>query len=328
MADAGSFFITGGTVPPDAASYVVRGADDELYRSVREGEFCSILTTRQMGKSSLVARTAHRFRDEDVNVAVVDLTDIGKPRGDAAEEQWYQGIARIVARELELKINLKGWWADRSNLSAVHRWTEFIREVILGGTIGRFVIFIDEIDSTLGLPFADDFFAAIRACYNHRARDPRYNDLTFVLVGVATPSELIADTSRTPFNIGRKIELTDFTSEEARPFAEVLSHDGSDGAATFSRILDWTGGHPYLTQSLCDLVVSEPPGGPTGERVDRVVEREFLASGADKEEKNLQFVRNFLTARPERARRLLRLYRRIRRSDRVADDPRLPITSI
>jgi hypothetical protein len=54
------------------------------------------------------------------------------------------------------------------------------------------VIFIDEIDSVLGLNFPiDDFFAAIRACYNKRAQNPEYKRLTFVLLGVATPTELI-----------------------------------------------------------------------------------------------------------------------------------------
>src|SRR5206468_3005721 len=81
----------------------------------------------------------------------------------------------------------------------------------------------------------------------------------------------------------------------------------------------------YLTQSLCALVGARPSGGPPGENVDRVVESEFLASGGDKEERNLQFVRNYLTAKPKRiARRLLQLYQRIRRGLPVADDPRSP----
>ena len=64
------------------------------------------------------------------------------------------------------------------------------------------VIFIDEIDSTLSLPFTDDFYAAIRYVYNARARAPEFQRLSFVLIGVATPSDLISDPKRTPFNIG------------------------------------------------------------------------------------------------------------------------------
>jgi hypothetical protein len=36
-----------------------------------------------------------------------------------------------------------------------------------------------------------------------------------VLAGVATPNDLIKDSARTPFNIGRRIDLTDFTKQEA-----------------------------------------------------------------------------------------------------------------
>jgi hypothetical protein len=74
---------------------------------------------------------------------------------------------------------------------------------------GQIVIFVDEIDSILSLSFSiDDFFALIRSCYNLRADNPEYNRITFALFGVATPSDLIADKKRTPFNIGRVLNST------------------------------------------------------------------------------------------------------------------------
>jgi hypothetical protein len=76
----------------------------------------------------------------------------------------------------------------------------------------RLVIFLDEIDVVQSLPFsADEFFAGIRECYTRRAQEPALERLTFCLLGVASPTDLIQDTRITPFNIGRRIELTDFT---------------------------------------------------------------------------------------------------------------------
>src|SRR5262249_42769017 len=72
------FYIAGGTLRPDAPSYVERQADADLYDGLRQGEFCYILTSRQMGKSSLMARTAARLRAEGVAVAVLDLAAIGQ----------------------------------------------------------------------------------------------------------------------------------------------------------------------------------------------------------------------------------------------------------
>src|SRR5437867_3385491 len=88
---------------------------------------------------------------------------------------------------------------------------------------GPVVLFIDEIDAVRSLPFStDEFFAAIRECYNRRSQDPAFERLTFCLLGVATPSDLIQDTRTTPFNIGHRIELTDFTPAEAAPLAAGL----------------------------------------------------------------------------------------------------------
>jgi len=64
------------------------------------------------------------------------------------------------------------------------------------------VCFLDEIEAIRSLRFStDEFFAAIRECYNRRAQDPAFERLTFCLLGVATPSDLIQDTRTTPFNI-------------------------------------------------------------------------------------------------------------------------------
>src|SRR5262245_21821231 len=42
------FFVTGGTLGPEAACYVTRRADADLYDGLSHGEFCYVLTARQM----------------------------------------------------------------------------------------------------------------------------------------------------------------------------------------------------------------------------------------------------------------------------------------
>src|SRR5947199_10789135 len=114
------------------------------------------------------------------------------------------------------------------------------------------LIFIDEIDVVHSLPYStDEFFAAIRECYNRRTQDPALQRLTFCLLGTATPSDLIRDTRLTPFNIGKRIELHDFTEEEAAPLGVGLGREQILRNALLARGIHWTGGHPYLTQELC-----------------------------------------------------------------------------
>jgi hypothetical protein len=70
------------------------------------------------------------------------------------------------------------------------------------GVAGPVVIFQDEIDSTLKLAFTDDLFTAIRGMYNERTLVPAYERISFCLLGVATPNELIKDRRTTPYNVG------------------------------------------------------------------------------------------------------------------------------
>src|SRR6266508_3731418 len=102
-ADSGStmdraFYDAGGTLRSDAPSYVERQADSDLSDGLRRGEFCYVLTSRQMGKSSLMVRTAARLREEGVQVAILDLTAIGQ---DLSPEQWYGGLLRRLGMQLD-----------------------------------------------------------------------------------------------------------------------------------------------------------------------------------------------------------------------------------
>ena len=78
--------------------------------------------------------------------------------------------------------------------------------------------------------------------------------MTFALLGVSTPSDLIQDKRRTPFNIGRAIDLTGFELEEAEPLAQGLAVVG-EPQTVMEAVLYWTGGQPFLTQKVCKLVL-------------------------------------------------------------------------
>ena len=58
------FYVTGGTLSRDALCYVTRQADDQLYDGLRRGSSATCSPSRQMGKSSLMVRTAARLREK------------------------------------------------------------------------------------------------------------------------------------------------------------------------------------------------------------------------------------------------------------------------
>src|SRR5438094_333468 len=236
-----SFYVTGGTLRLDAQSYVERQADRGLLEGLLHGQLCYVLTSRQMGKSSLMVRTANKLRSQASHVIAIDLSAIGQ---NLTPEQWYNGLLTSMGDQLGLEDELERFWMAHDGLSPVQRWFTSIRRVVLARRPGAVVIFLDEIDSVRSLPFStDEFFAAIRECYNQRSEDPEFNRLAFCLLVVSTPSGLILDQRITPFNVRRRIELNDFTSQEAGPLAKGLQLDGPPRvSALLNRVLHWTGG--------------------------------------------------------------------------------------
>lgn len=320
-----SFYVTGGTLQRDAPSYVPRRADEDLYEGLRAGNFCYVLTSRQMGKSSLMVRTAARLRAEGASVAVLDLTAIGQ---NLTAAQWYDGLLGRLGRQLDLEDELEDFWEDNERVAPLQRWMRALLEIALPQVKQSLVIFIDEIDAVRSLPFSsDEFFAGIRELHNRRTEEPELRRVTFCLLGVATPSDLIRDIRTTPFNIGQRIELTDFTDAAAPQLARGMGRDTRVGEALVRRVLYWTGGHPYLTQRLCQRV-AEDETIRDARGVDRLCEELFLSSRARERDDNLLFVRErILRSEVDRA-GLLDLYAKARAGRKPPDDETDPLVSV
>lgn len=323
-----SSYQVGGSLPFNAPTYVRRNADEVLFQSLLRGEFCYVFNARQMGKSSLRVQTTHRLQAEGIRCGVIDITAIGTY--EISPEQWYASIAGFLVKQFQLQVNLPHWWRDRDHLSYVSRLGELVDTVLLVQIPDPIVLFIDEIDSVLSLNFStNDFFALIRACYNRRAEHPKYRRLTVSLFGVATPADLITDSTRTPFNIGRAIELRGFQLHEATPLLAGLTETVAHPEAVLQRILHWTNGQPFLTQKLCQLAVQEwrTQNRDGNERetteedpiiqspihiVDRLVYTRIIHHWETSDEpEHLKTIRDRLLYNEQRSGRLLELYRQI-----------------
>ena len=308
-------FVAGGAVQAGGGIYLERDADRDLLRHCLAGDFTYILTSRQMGKSSLMYRAAEHLAQQGVLPTIIDLTELG---AQTTADQWYKGFLLRVQEQLDLRESASAWWDAHQEYAFAQRLIRYLREVALVERPERLVLFVDEIDTTLRLDFTDDFFAAIRFLYQNRALDAELERISFVLIGVATPNDLIKDAARTPFNIGRRIELTDFTAQEAAVLASHLAVPPDAAGGFIDAILRWTSGHPYLTmRALRSLAETQPQGWSTA-AVDERVRELFLGPGGESDS-NLQFVRDMLTKKAFNNEAVLAAYDAIRSGAKVPD---------
>jgi len=313
----------GGSLNAADPHYVKRQADDDLYHALTAGQFCYGLNCRQMGKSSLLVQTLTRLQRSGYRCATLDITSIGSEQVTPA--QWYRGVVADLWRSFQLfdMVNYKTWWTDQGDTPPVQKLHRFLREVLLEQFADdSLVIFIDEIDSVLSLGFSlDDFFALIRFCHNQRAVDSAYRRLTFAIFGVATPSDLIRDRQRTPFNIGQPILMQGFQLRDCQPLMGGLESVVADTTALFREILHWTGGQPFLTQKLCALIwqhlhtTDEGQSLPAGEEsrwVEQIVRDRILHQWEFQDEpEHLRTIRDRLLRHPDRVGRVLGRYQQV-----------------
>ena len=301
----------------DDALYIERAADAELLGALEAGEPCFLLAPRQIGKSSLRVRTARKLRAHGVRVATIDLTRIGG--AESSLSGWYYGVVQELWSRLRLEGDPADFWERHRDATPLRRWVLFLRDRVLPASEAPLVIFIDEIDTVLSLPFSsDDFFGSLRDAVNLRSEEPAYRRLTFCLLGVATPGDLMHDAARTPFNVGRQIALHDFTREEARALLPALGALARDPEELLSRVMAWTSGHPYMTMRICQELQerhAQRPGFDALAGLEPLVRELFLLQGRA-EDPNLSYAERRLLASP-RSLELLSLYGRLRAGESI-----------
>lgn len=321
MSGKEQFFRPGGTMDPGAPSYIEREADTQLFEALMRREYVFLLDSRQKGKSSMVARTIVRLKEHGVCAVKLDLQRVG---ANVTADQWYAGLLVEIGQELGLVKELFDYWEEKRALGPLARWIGALQEVVLTRQDTPLVVFVDEVDFVRALPFpTDEFFAGIRDCYNRRSEGKGFDRLTFCIVGVATPGQLIRNPEITPFNIGTRIDISDFTLDETRVYAAVLDSTERSGKQLLSRVHHWLNGHPYLTQLLCSHIASDRSVRSSHD-VDVLVRRLFLSPEARQREPNFSDVERRLLEPDvpgllpdEKRTQVLDLYGRVLRGKRV-----------
>lgn len=329
MSQPQQYYQVGGTLKPDDPSYIERQADINLFEGLQAGKFCYVFNSRQMGKSSLQVRVSKQLANEGFRCVLISLDSFGA-RG-VTQQRWYYTFIQDLVDKFELPTErLETWLHESRSLAPVKRFSDFFEKILLPEVYQNIVIFIDEIDTVLSLDFpTNDFFAFIRYCYNQRAINPNFKRITFCLLGVATPSQLIQDNQRTPFNIGEAIQLKGFSYNEARTLAQGLESKVTDykiASAIIQEILNWTDGQPFLTQKICKIIVTDEQIIPIEKRlirkwVEELVTYRIINNWEEQDNpQHLRTIRDRIFNSKEPTLKLLKLYQKIRQQQELPVD--------
>jgi serine/threonine protein kinase len=237
----------GGAVPLDSEYYVTRPTDHEFESAILRGDSIVLVKgARQMGKTSLLARGMQQARRTGARVVLTDLQKLNASHL-ASIEAFYLTLGDFLADQLDLKVLPEEGWDKRRSPNT--NFERFLRREVLGVLPAPFVWALDEVDRLFTCPFGSEVFGLFRAWHNERALDPcgPWSRLTLAIAYATEAHLFITDVNQSPFNVGTRLALDDFT------FEQVADLNGRHGTPLqteeeLQSFFDLVGGQPYLVR--------------------------------------------------------------------------------
>jgi DNA-binding winged helix-turn-helix (wHTH) protein len=237
----------GGAVPLDSEFYIVRPADTEFHDAIaRQDSIVLIKGSRQMGKTSLLARGLQRAREAGATVVLTDFQFLSTADFNSAETL-YLTLSSLIEEQLDLEVSPRSVW--RADSSANVNFERYIRREVLKRVGGPLVWGLDEVDRLFSCSFGSEVFGLFRSWHNMRSLDPAgpWRQLTLAIVYATEAHLFITDVNQSPFNVGTQVQLDDFTIEQVE---ELNRRYGSPlkERAEVERFYGLVGGHPFLVR--------------------------------------------------------------------------------
>ncbi|MCP4424626.1 MAG: toll/interleukin-1 receptor domain-containing protein [Chloroflexi bacterium] len=274
--DPRELVVPGGAVTWRDKLYVKRDSDVQLENEISKwGATITIRAPRQTGKTSLLMRGIRHASQNKAQVVFFDFQGLGKEQL-ASSDIFLHELASSICHELRLDTaDLEKVWSR--SLGAQNKLTYFLEDHILPAFDVPIVLAIDEADSLLQSEFHKDFFGLLRSWHNRRARYEAWEKLNIVLVISTEPYLLIDDLDQSPFNVGLRLDLADFTEAQVHDLNR--RHGSPVPTRHIPDLMKLLNGHPYLTRkffyalltekrNLMDVVASDD--GPFGDHLRRL----------------------------------------------------------
>ncbi|MBO0719934.1 MAG: AAA-like domain-containing protein [Blastocatellia bacterium] len=272
----------GGATPLGSKYYIERSSDDDFRAAIaRKDSIVLIKGARQVGKTSLLARGLWQVRATGTRVVLTDLQKFNAADLTSAEA-FYLALANLIADQLCLDTDPDAVWNPRRGPSI--NFERYIRREVLEKINSPLVWGLDEVDRLFPCKFGSEVFGLFRSWHNERALDPTgpWERLTMTIAYATEAHLFITDLNRSPFNVGTRLMLEDFTLSQV---AELNQRYGSPlkGGDEVERFYWLVSGHPYLVRcgfqemvarhrDLAELEsIADRDDGPFGDHLRRII---------------------------------------------------------
>jgi DNA-binding winged helix-turn-helix (wHTH) protein len=238
----------GGAMPLDSRFYIVRPVDGQFRAAIaRRDSIVLVKGARQVGKTSLLARGLQQAREAGSRIVMTDLQMLNES-DLVSVESLFLALAQLIAYRLDLSVFPRDAWDPLH--SPNFNFERYLQRHALAGSSAPIVWGVDEVDRLFSCPFASEVFGLFRSWHNARSLDPEgpWRRLTLVMAYATEAHLFIADLNQSPFNVGTRLTLEDFTPEQVAD----LNHRYGMPLRTddeLRRYFVLVGGNPYLVQS-------------------------------------------------------------------------------
>jgi hypothetical protein len=243
----------GGAVPLDSKFYVVRPTDEAFLSAIADRDSIVLIKGgRQMGKTSLLARGLQQARESGSRVVLTDFQTLSGSILTSADSL-FLALAEAIVDQLDMDADPRSAW--NPDLGANTNFERFMRRQVLADIDRPMLWGLDEVDRLFppACSFGTEVFGLFRSWHNRRSLDPAgpWSRLTLAIAYATEAHLFITDLNQSPFNVGTRLTLDDFTVAQiadlnaryGRPLAD------PDGVARLHALL---GGQPYLVRRALD----------------------------------------------------------------------------
>lgn len=243
---------TADALPPNDPTYVYREADGQLEEflqaTARQVPACYIWGPPDTGKSSLRANTANRFAKEGYVCIQIELVTSVK---NVSAASLYYNTLRIICQRVATKgrnllEELHEFWSAETEVEPERLFQQFIITVCQAIAPKKLIIFIDEVQQLTDWGLADNFSGLLRDLSGSES----LHNFKIVLLGGAHPADLFGN----KYRFASTIALSPLR-RDSQPLLNRLAKVSHQESVVLSEIRSRTGGQPFLTNFLCNLVV-------------------------------------------------------------------------